>query len=477
MMFIIRPQLTALLCALGCLGLTACIDTAVDHGELGTGDADPNLALDGSSGDASGGLDAGWVGDVGQYWDAYPADHAGSYWDAYGPDAAPYWDAQTTTPPWPSDAYVGNDVGAYGDAVGASDTSIWTDGWPAGDAVLATDASPWTDAHVGDSWRSDAYPHDAYPGPDAWPYWDAAAGHDAWPYWDAAAGHDAGPTWDAAPQWDTDASAHDADSGWTGDAGPHPADVLEPDPSSEHGVVRLYVESATSTVPTGDSAPSQTPVSTRIAIQRLALLRTIDDATPVVVFDKAPSYIAVDLDSAAELGTVPVAALSGGEYAYAQIDIAYVEADVDVRLHTSPALPPTDGRVTILHAHASVTVDGVEMAPGDSEIRLSIAGAPVGLMFHWPVRLPAAGAQALVEASDIGTTRVTALLSPAPGGSAGHASPSSFVVRVLMGDALRWEDATDDAYGTGEWDVDLRESSFAEHVTWFGPTGYFAYPF
>ena len=143
---------------------------------------------------------------------------------------------------------------------------------------------------------------------------------------------------------DADAGGDLADAGAPSDAGPveEPDGGATPDAGSptDGGTdarprVHVHLRSTHEPVAHAAGTAGQTPRDWRSGVRSLHLLRTIDDPSPMLVFDHGDGFVEASYADGADtiVGSAPLEALTPGTYTYARVVHTHVRFTIDATSH------------------------------------------------------------------------------------------------------------------------------------------------
>lgn len=245
-----------------------------------------------------------------------------------------------------------------------------------------------------------------------------------------------------------------------------------PDTAVDGPKLVIVVEGSTEEIPPDDGHASQTPEPYRYGLQRMLLLRDVDDPAPEVIFDHAPSHVLVDMHDRTTVAEVAIAGLPQGSFPYFRIALTHVDATVETRLHGVPVVGTVKVPMRIVYALSDATVDAIAMDQGDARATANIYGQVVTTPYSWPVTYPLPVPGAWAESIG-GTTYVTFMLPEPLEVSAAPTDDLTFAIRYQIRDSFRWIDTdAEEGYADGVWDITVSTPIFAETVVQFGATSF-----
>ena len=252
-----------------------------------------------------------------------------------------------------------------------------------------------------------------------------------------------------------------------------PADTTAPtDTATPDGPkVTIVVEGDLEDRSPADGLASQTPSVYRYGLQRLELLRALDDPAPAVIFDYAPDYVVVDMLDRNIVATVPMATLPSGAYPYFRIVLTHMEARVDASLHGVPVVGDLAAPLDLLYALSDLHNAVYDMDQGDAVVSANFFGTPYSVPTHWGVPAPNPSPGATAEAVD-GEWRVTFPVAPAFVPSPETPVDVTYTVRFFVTEGFRWRDLSTPGYTAGAWDVTVAPAAAFEPVERFGANAY-----
>ena len=217
-----------------------------------------------------------------------------------------------------------------------------------------------------------------------------------------------------------------------------------------------------------DSYASQTPAAFFVGVQKVELLASADDPSPVTVFDAGDDkYIEVDMQGGTTLATIDLFQVTSGTYNYARVLLATARFTVQATVHPPFPVPSLKGPVSVVAALSDTVIDSTPRSQDWVQYSFSAGGFPFVQTGTLPP-FPDSATGTVIKES--GRTWLQMELSQ-------HLTitPSistSYVATVTMKtkDCFRWEDQSTSGYATGVFDTD--SSGNSEPVKSFGPGDY-----
>lgn len=223
-----------------------------------------------------------------------------------------------------------------------------------------------------------------------------------------------------------------------------------------------------------DGLAAQTPTTWIYGLQRLELLRSVDDPHPEVVFDYAPGFVLVDLLANNEVAHVPIACLPTGTFTYFRIVLTHEEIVVASTLHQVPVLVDYATPLDITYALSDVHLNGHDLKQGDVIVKANIFGTEYAVPSRWDVPAPSPAPDAWATALN-GEWLVTFAIAPSLVPSSTVGVDVTYGIRFYVTNAFRWEDQATTGYTTGVWDISLGPPATFEPVKRLGANGYEVY--
>lgn len=268
---------------------------------------------------------------------------------------------------------------------------------------------------------------------------------------------------------DDDGSAPAIDATAGGDGGP--ADAAGPDGHLPDADLTPDASTALRPLPitiVGQGLPplphlsgSQTPTDYTIGISRLELLRSEDDADPVLALELGAG-VAVPMDTVTQLAVMDLADVPPDTYTHLRVRLTQVRLTVDATAHAGIF---TDmGKVTITAALADTTIDGEAWPKGKGHLTY------VGLVTQEsdiPVPPLPTPKGVLLEETDEETFLIIPIGSPAVITDNAADDPEGAQITFYTGDSFVWTDLELDGYLTDVWDVSTNNEG-VEPVVGFG---------
>ena len=294
---------------------------------------------------------------------------------------------------------------------------------------------------------------------------DAGADTDTDADTDADTDTDTDTDTDADTDTDTDTDT-DADSGADSGADTDVDADTDTDTDSDLGPTLeiVVVGDATSDVEYGDSYASQTPSSFVMGIQRVELMTSDTDTSPVTVFDAGDgSYTEIDMLGTTSLTTVHLSDLADGVYTKAKVLLAMTRFQIDTTVHVVAA--SFDGTADVVAALSDTTIDSSARSKGWMQYTFHYNSLSVPRTDTLPP-FPTSATGEVIDEAD----KTWLLMDLSSSMTISPSITSSYVATVTMKvkDCFRWEDDT----ATSGYTVDVFDSkSTGEHetVASFGP--------
>jgi hypothetical protein len=243
-----------------------------------------------------------------------------------------------------------------------------------------------------------------------------------------------------------------ADEG--GGGGPTIEFVIVGDPASE--------------VAFADSYASQTPTVFFVGIQKVQLLASADDSSPVTVFDAGDNdYAEVDMQGSTSLATVDLFTVLSGTYTHARVLLATARFTVQATVHPPFPVPAFPGPLSVLAALSDTVIDSTPRAQDWVQYSFSAGGFPFTKTGTLPPFPDSATGDVIREG---GRTWLQVELSQhltiTPSISASYVA----TVTLKTKNSFRWEDQSTSGYAAGVFDSDSNGNS--EPVKSVGPGEY-----
>jgi len=228
-----------------------------------------------------------------------------------------------------------------------------------------------------------------------------------------------------------------------------------PDPAPQaswESDVDIHIAASTATFPHSDAYAGQTARGVRGGIRSLSLLRTSNDANPLVLFNHGAKPVEVGYNDGDDtvVATIPASTLRAGHYTLARMVQTHSRFQVDACAHGASSVDGTVDDVIVMSS--GTMLDGAMRNAGFYQFAFSggdVVQERTGDDWPVPVYSTTAGAWASVEDGEwavyFPVNLDVDLDLPAP---------SLLSVVVNMDRAFRWMDSTDVATNApGVWDV------------------------
>lgn len=246
------------------------------------------------------------------------------------------------------------------------------------------------------------------------------------------------------------------------DSGIQP-DGADPDSSMdpEKAMLSIYVEGDVTPKPFDDGLSGQTPQNYLMYFSSVELLRSFDDATPLVLADHGDGSMEVDMLSKTRVVHVPSDSLPLGVYTHGRARLAAVSFDIDATVHHQEMILP--GQVEVFGVLSDTIVDGVQRSKGEASYTF------MGYTVQGTLPpLPSTAIGALIE-EDGSTYLVFAFSQPVFISSVMEQDMTVTIVFEVH-ESFRWQDQ--DLPGFQPQVFDVTTSMESEPVVCFGATGY-----
>ena len=217
-----------------------------------------------------------------------------------------------------------------------------------------------------------------------------------------------------------------------------------------------------------DSYASHTPAAFFVGVQKVELLASADDPSPVTVFDAGDGkYTEVDMQGSTSFATIDLFQVTSGTYNYARVLLATARFTVQATVHPPFPVPSLQGPVSVVAALSDTVIDSTPRSQDWVQYSFSAGGFPFVQTGTLPPFPDSATGTVIKET---GRTWLQMELSQ-------HLTitPSiamSYVATITMKtkDCFRWEDQSTSGYAIGVFDTD--SSGNSEPVQSFGPGDY-----
>jgi hypothetical protein len=259
----------------------------------------------------------------------------------------------------------------------------------------------------------------------------------------------------------TDALAADVDTLAT--------DVPKEDEGAEGPTLEfVIVGDPDSDVTFQDSYASQTPAAFFVGVQKVELLASADDPSPVTVFDAGDDkFTEVDMQASTSLATIDLFQVLSGTYTHARIQLATARFAVQATVHPPFPVPSLQGPVSVVAALGDTVIDSTPRSQDWVQYSFSAGGFPFVKTGALPP-FPRSATGTVIKES--GRTWLQMELSEhltiAPSLSMNYVA----TVRMKTKNCFRWEDQSTSGHATGVFDTD--SSGNSEPVESFGPGDY-----
>ena len=277
-----------------------------------------------------------------------------------------------------------------------------------------------------------------------------------------------------APPADVDALAADTGLDETAPIDTAPETPVATDVTNEAEVAEgptlefVIVGDPDSDVTFQDSYASQTPAAFFIGVQKVQLLASADDPSPVTVFDAGDGkYTEVDMQGSTSLATIDLFQVTSGTYIYARVLMATARFTVQATVHPPFPVPALQGPVSVVAALGDTVIDSTPRSQDWVQYSFSAGGFPFVKTGTLPP-FPSSATGTVIKES--GRTWLQMELSEhltiAPSLSMNYVA----TVRMKTKNCFRWEDQSTSGHATGVFDTD--SSGNSEPVESFGPGDY-----
>ena len=217
-----------------------------------------------------------------------------------------------------------------------------------------------------------------------------------------------------------------------------------------------------------DSYASQTPAAFYVGVQKVELMTSADDPSPVTVFDAGDdNYTEVDMQNSTTLATIDLFQVLSGTFTHARVLLATARFTVQATVHPPFPVPALQGPVSVVAALSDTVIGSTPRSQDWVQYSFSAGGFPFVQTGTLPPFPNSATGTVIKEG---GRTWLQMELSQ-------HLTitPSismSYVATVAMKtkDCFRWEDQSTSGYATRVFDTDSNGNS--EPIKSFGPGDY-----
>jgi|GEM_PF-5317503 len=217
-----------------------------------------------------------------------------------------------------------------------------------------------------------------------------------------------------------------------------------------------------------DAYAFQTPTDFFIGVQKVELMTSADDESPVTVFDAGENnYTEVDMQGETSLNKVDLFSLTSGTYTHAKVLLAMARFKVQAKVHPQSPLPAVDGPVSVLAALSDTTINSTEHVQDWVQYSFNFSGIQfdkVGVLPEFPD-----SATGDVIKSD-GETWLLMELSEHMVINPSISDSYEATITMKTRECFRWEDESTSGYETYVFDSDQNGNS--EPVMSFGPGEY-----
>lgn len=244
--------------------------------------------------------------------------------------------------------------------------------------------------------------------------------------------------------------------------------LTDTDASTGHEGPRVYLHMAgtTGTIPHSDGLAGQTPATYIVGVRSFQLLRSLDDSSPVTVFDHGDDFVEANLiDNDTVVGSIAVADLPADHFTYGRTVYTHVTYEIDATLHNvGLTFPGTYNNTVVLSDRT--TLDGQEHNRGWYSFLFRTGGSEFPLMGD--------GYYVADELGPLFTVRIehgeTAVyftydITTDPS----RPTDIHIVSTFNMHEAMRWTDLNTYGYTAGVYDVTL---AGGEPISQFGPNSW-----
>jgi hypothetical protein len=205
----------------------------------------------------------------------------------------------------------------------------------------------------------------------------------------------------------------------------------------------------------GDPAPlepaiptSQSPQAMTVALNRIELLRAIDDAEPVIASDPEIDVV-VDMLGKTELTQVDLHALPEGTYTHLRLRAAHASFTVGAMAHSGDLFD--EGSLTLTSALSDTVIDGVPWTKGQT---LAVFQGVLVPNQEMQVEAPPYPDDYPLTVVDDGLATYIVLELDRPL-VIDHSVDTFYTaeLRFLIGDSFQWRDETAEGFVEGTWDI------------------------